>query len=84
MKTYNYNHDAVIEFNYFCIEKGKQDGELAEHQAKVAFVEKFIPDRLNDKYIKLHLHRDMILQLAKQIEEIEKEIKLIPYDLIPF
>jgi len=86
MKTYNQDHDVVIEFDYHCIEKDKQDGELAEHKPHVKFVTFFMqdPERSSSKYIRVGLTPRMILAIAKQIEEIEKEIKVIPYDLIPF
>lgn len=62
------------------------NGDLVPHTQKVFELSFFREIRLNelDLYEKIILPRDFILDLAKQIEEIEKEEIEMVYDTLPF
>jgi predicted AAA+ superfamily ATPase len=80
MKHQNLNHEVILHSELQV--KGKpKDGEKATYKSKVinAYFHQFNGD---NNYFRVYITRDMIIDLAKQIEEIEKyEEKQVFMDL---
>lgn len=82
-KYFNEKHDAIIKTQLHCIEKNKKYGEMADHSQKVENVtyEYF---NYNEKPKRVVLNRDLILDLADQIRDIESKIITTNKDDLPF
>jgi len=87
MKRYNDIHDAIIQTEYntvrSCIETNR--GDIVPHREVVTSVTCFIPTSPEEtSFIRVSLSRDFILDLAKHIEQIQKNVVDMPYDDLPF
>jgi len=69
MKHQNLNHEVILH-SELQVQGNPKDGEKAIYKSKVinAFFYQFNGD---NNYFKVYITRDMIMDLAKQIEEIE-------------
>ncbi len=85
MKRINQKHDVVINIHYTPINDVEQ-GELTHHYTNVSdayfYKRQFIQDQ--EVFIKVEISKQMILDLADEIREIEKEVIQKPYDSLPY
>lgn len=90
-KFFNDKHEAILRtrVNPILSENPKvKDGDTINHQTVVDDARIYIPvysyEGVLLHHIEYNLHRDLILDLAKQINEIEKEVVALPYRNLPF
>ncbi len=86
MKIFVEKHEAVID-GWFKLqgEKAKQ-GDLIPHRKQVIKVYLYQREFINDQevYRKIELSKEMILELAEKIQEIESQVVEMPFDELPF
>jgi len=85
MKEFNENHEAII--NYHCVPEttDANEGDIIPHKKRVDGVNYYYRESMDaDKYTKLWLSKDMILELADRIKQIESEKVDLPLDTSPF
>ena len=77
-KIYNERHDLIIEYGHSSVSKDGKEGEVVPHNRVVTEIYFF--DRVGGKdYKRIELKREIILDLAKQIQEIESKLELLPF-----
>lgn len=83
MKRINQKHDVVINIYYKPVFTNASVGDIEDHYTYVNSVyfykRQFIQDQ--EVFTKVEMTRQMILDLADEIREIEKEIIKKPYEL---
>lgn len=90
-KFFNDKHEAILRTRVKPIlseNPNVKDGDTINHQTVVDDARIYIPVHSNEgiliHHIEYNLRRDLILDLAKQINEIEKEVVALPYRNLPF
>lgn len=90
-RFFNDKHEAILRTRVNPIlseNPNVKEGETINHQTVVDDARIYIPVYSNEgvliHHIEYNLHRDLILDLAKQINEIEKEVVALPYRNLPF
>lgn len=83
MRKYNEKHEATINYEFEILESNPKDGQMANYQAKVGKIEIYHQIKQN-KYVKLNLSRDLIVDLFNQITEIELELDKKIYMDLPY
>lgn len=84
----NQNHNVLINYWTFCKDDQAKEGELALHKNQVSemfYYEREFTGDGRERYIKIVLPRQMILDLAEDIRRIESQesMKILGHDL-PF
>lgn len=76
MKKYNQRHEAIIESYFKPVNCNARIGEVIRHNETVIAASIYKRQFINDQevYLKIDLSRDLILDLAKEFEEIEKNV----------
>lgn len=82
MKHYNEKHEATITTYLNQPDKGN-DGEVVPHEVAVNDIS-FYEYLDNNKYKKITLNKDFILDLAEQIKKIESQKVEAVYKNLPF
>jgi hypothetical protein len=60
------------------IDKNAIEGEISTHKRVVSFIS------IKDKKSEIRVHRDKIMRIAKEIEELEKITEQAEYYFLPF
>jgi hypothetical protein len=86
MKRLNQKHDVVIDTYYTPINTNAEQGEVTHHYTYVSNVYFYKRQIINDQevFIKIEIHKEMILDLAAEINKIEKEVVNKPFNNLPF
>ena len=86
MKRINQKHDVMINTHYTPINSNAEQGEVTQHYTNVSNVYFYKRQIINDQevFIKIELDKQIILDLADEINKIEKEVISKPYDNLPF
>jgi len=82
MKHHNLQHEVIL-YSDDSLVKDTVKGDKAMYSQKVGNIS-FYQSMNGENYNKIYLHRDMILDLANQIIEIEKNIEEKPFFDHPF
>jgi hypothetical protein len=85
-KEYNEKHDAIVSLYYSPKAINPKEGEIVPHGKIVRDVQIYQSGYINDREIfnKVFLSKEFILDLAKQITEIESQEKDLVYSNLPF
>lgn len=86
MKVFVPKHEAVIDLFLKPQVKKANQGEIVPHKKVVTSVYFYNRHCINDQdvYIKVELSRDMILDLADEIRDIDGQIVESEFDNLPF
>ncbi len=88
MKTYNEEHDVIIESQWFPTPDKKtiHDGDIVPHHQTVSNIYFFQPHHTKNGivYTRVDIHKNMLINLVAQIEKIESESKDMELTDIPF
>jgi hypothetical protein len=82
MKIFNQKHEAIIDVSFTPKKDNAKEGEVIPHGKRVDRVFLYHPHYIGDQvcYIKIEISKQMIFDLADQIQDIESEIIERPYD----
>jgi hypothetical protein len=85
-KEYNEKHDAIVSLYYSSKAINPKEGEVVPHGKIVRDVQIYQSTYVNDREVfnKVFLSKEFILDLAKQISEIESQEKDLAYSNMPF
>ena len=85
MKKYVEKYDAVIDSTLYPITQGN-DGDMLPHKHRIHNVIWYMNynTKQGGKTKRIFLTRDMIVDLYNEIQELEKQEVLAPFDSIPF
>ena len=83
MKTYNDNHNYLIESRFELEDKEAKHGSMSNHRRKVSFVT-FLYRQRDGSLLEVNIHKNTIIELFNEIQEQEKETKEIEVIDIPF
>jgi len=78
MKVINEKHDVILNV-YLSAESKVKDGDLVSHKQTVQNGTFFYSTKPG-RYIHINLSKDMILDLARQIKEIESSVIVKPFE----
>lgn len=86
MNHYNNKHDVVIQSRDYVKEKSPKDGENYEHFNDVITISFFQrKERNKNSYSKIEVRKEFIIDLYNQIQKIESESTIKPYEKgLPF
>ena len=86
MKKISQKHDVVINTYHNPVNTNPEHGEITEHYTIVSGAYFYKRQYINEQeiFIKIELSKQMILDIADEIIETEKEIVKIPYVYNPF
>jgi hypothetical protein len=76
MKKYSQKHEAIIESYFKPVDHNAKIGQVVKHNETVLFASIYKCQFINDQevYLKIDISRDLILDLAKEIESIEANV----------
>ncbi len=88
MKHFNEKHEAILTSKLQLIDNhlSPAEGEVVPHKHSVQHVEFYTPHNVGEgeMYIRVFMNKEMVMELAKQIEKIEAEEVQHPFDNLPF
>jgi hypothetical protein len=84
-KYYNLKHEVQLDAKLYPTSKGAKDGDVVEHFQDVQSAQMYYYSDAVKAFIQVVLPKDMILDLAEQIKEIESTNITCKYDSgLPF